>query len=97
MDRFREECGVMGIWQHPEAANLAYLGLHALQHRGQEGAGIVSSDGRSMYVHRGQGLVADVFGRRDRIHQLAGEQAIGHVRYSTSGASDLSCVQPLLG
>jgi amidophosphoribosyltransferase len=96
VDRFREECGVIGIWQHPEAANLAYLGLHALQHRGQEGAGIVSSDGRSMYVHRGQGLVADVFGRRDRIHQLVGEQAIGHVRYSTSGASDLSCVQPLL-
>ena len=96
MDRFREECGVVGVWQHPEAANLAYLGLHALQHRGQEGAGIVSTDGRAMYAHRGQGLVADVFGRRERIHQLAGDRAIGHVRYSTAGASDLSCVQPLL-
>ncbi len=96
MDRFREECGVVGVWQHPEAANLAYLGLHALQHRGQEGAGIVSTDGRSMYAHRGQGLVADVFGRRERIHQLVGDRAIGHVRYSTAGASDLSCVQPLL-
>jgi len=96
VDRFREECGLMGIWEHPEAANLAYLGLHALQHRGQEGAGIVSTDGNELYVHRGQGLVADVFGRRERISRLAGTRAIGHVRYSTAGASDLSCVQPLV-
>jgi len=96
VDRFREECGLVGVWQHQEAANLAYLGLHALQHRGQEGAGIVSGDGVNMYIHRGQGLVADVFGRKERITQLAGDRAIGHVRYSTAGASDLSCVQPLL-
>jgi len=96
VDRFQEECGLVGVWQHPEAANLAYLGLHALQHRGQEGAGIVSSDGKDMYSHRGQGLVADVFGRKERITQLAGDRAIGHVRYSKAGASDLSCVQPLL-
>ncbi|MBJ94366.1 MAG: amidophosphoribosyltransferase [Rickettsiales bacterium] len=96
MDRFREECGVIGVWQHPEASTLAYLGLHALQHRGQEGAGIVSSDERSLYAHRGQGLVAEVFGRRESLQVLPGDRAIGHVRYSTAGESDLSSVQPLL-
>ncbi len=94
-DHFRDECGVVGVWGHVEAATLCHLGLHALQHRGQEGAGIVSSDGRDLYGHRGVGLVADVFGRPERITSLRGDRAIGHVRYSTAGTSDLRNVQPL--
>lgn len=88
-------CGIVGIWGHPEAANLAYLGLHALQHRGQEGAGIVSSDGERLEALRGRGLVADVFGDRERLNQLSGTRAIGHVRYSTTGQSAEQNVQPL--
>ena len=89
-------CGVVGVWGHPEAANLCYLGLHALQHRGQEGAGIVSSDGHRLHAKRGRGLVADVFKDRRHLARLPGRRAIGHVRYSTTGASDLSNVGPLL-
>ncbi|HCP46382.1 MAG TPA: amidophosphoribosyltransferase [Deltaproteobacteria bacterium] len=95
-DHFHDECGVVGVWGHPEAANLAYLGLHALQHRGQEGAGIVTSDGSRLHVHRGRGLVADVFGRRENLDPLEGHIAVGHVRYSTAGESDLRNVQPIL-
>jgi len=95
-DHFRDECGVVGVWGHPEASTLCHLGLHALQHRGQEGAGIVSWDGERMNAHRGLGLVADVFGRPSRIAALAGDRAIGHVRYSTAGTSTLANVQPLL-
>jgi amidophosphoribosyltransferase len=95
-DRFHDECGVVGVWGHPEAATLAYLGLHALQHRGQEAAGIVSSDGRKLFAHRGQGLVADVFGRAEKVQGLAGDRAIGHVRYSTAGGSEERNVQPLM-
>lgn len=95
-DHFRDECGVVGVWGHSEASTLCHLGLHALQHRGQEGAGIVSWDGERMRAHRGLGLVADVFGRPSRIAALAGERAIGHVRYSTAGTSTLANVQPLL-
>ena len=95
-DRFHDECGVVGVWNHAEASTLCYLGLHALQHRGQEGAGIVSSDGSRLHAHRGVGLVADVFGRRERMASLLGDRAIGHVRYSTQGSSDLRNVQPLL-
>ena len=73
-------CGVVGIWGHAEAANLAYLGLHALQHRGQEGAGIVSSDGTRLRTLKGRGLVADVFGDREELQELHGNRAIGHVR-----------------
>lgn len=93
-DRLREECGVFGVWGNPEAAKLTYLGLYALQHRGQEGAGIVTSDGRHLYSYRGVGLVADVF-KPHRLTRLAGTVAIGHVRYSTFGASALKNVQPL--
>ncbi|MBF0621419.1 MAG: amidophosphoribosyltransferase [Magnetococcales bacterium] len=85
-DHFREECGVFGIYGHPEAANLVYLGLYALQHRGQESAGIVSVEDQFLHVHRSKGLVADVFSRKD-LNRLKGENAIGHVRYSTSGGS----------
>jgi len=95
-DSFRDECGVFGVYGHKEAANLVYLGLYALQHRGQEGAGIVSSDGSTLYSEKGLGLVSDIF-NEDRIKNLKGRNAIGHNRYSTTGASNLlKNVQPLL-
>lgn len=94
-DRFREECGVVGIYGHPEAANLAYLALYALQHRGQESAGIASSNGQTLLVHRGMGLVADIFDEK-MIRRLEGWSAIGHNRYSTTGSTALKNSQPLL-
>ncbi|MBN8210145.1 amidophosphoribosyltransferase [Bacillus sp. NTK071] len=90
-----EECGVFGIWGHPDAASLTYYGLHSLQHRGQEGAGIVSTDGDRLYNHKGIGLVNDVFGPGD-LDQLEGNGAIGHVRYSTAGGGGYENVQPLV-
>jgi amidophosphoribosyltransferase len=87
-------CGVFGIYGHPEAANLTYLGLHALQHRGQESAGIVTSDGRQLSLHRGMGHVIDVFSP-EQLTKLKGQNAIGHVRYSTAGGSFLKNAQPL--
>jgi amidophosphoribosyltransferase len=95
LDKFREECGVVGVYDHPEAANLVYLGLYALQHRGQESAGIVSSDGNGLISHRQMGLVADVF-NEEIIKRLKGKIAIGHNRYSTSGESHLKNVQPIV-
>ncbi len=92
-DHFHDECGVFGVFNHPEAANLTYLGLYAQQHRGQESAGIVSTDGHSFYSHRGMGLVADIFQKSD-IKTLSGSHSIGHVRYSTSGESGLRNCQP---
>jgi amidophosphoribosyltransferase len=86
-------CGIFGIFGHPEASNLTYLGLHALQHRGQESAGIVSTDGRQLYMHRGMGHVHDVFPQRELV-KLAGHAAIGHVRYSTAGGSHIRNAQP---
>ncbi|HYB72265.1 MAG TPA: amidophosphoribosyltransferase [Candidatus Sulfotelmatobacter sp.] len=94
-DKFREECGIFGIFNHPEAANLTYLGLYALQHRGQESAGIVSSDGQALHLEKGMGLVADVF-TEPRLRRLPGALAIGHVRYSTTGSSQLKNAQPIL-
>jgi amidophosphoribosyltransferase len=94
-DKFRDECGVVGIYGHSEAAKLAYLGLHALQHRGQESAGIVSSDGHRLHAHKSMGLVVDVF-PEDVLAKLTGELAIGHTRYSTSGDSALLNAQPIL-
>ncbi len=94
-DGFHEECGVVGVYGHPEAANLAYLGLCALQHRGQESAGIVSSDGHVLVSHRGVGLVADVFPEHI-VRRLKGDAAIGHNRYSTTGASHVKNAQPLV-
>jgi len=90
-----EECGVFGIYGHPEAANLTYLGLYALQHRGQEGAGICSSDGRQLFLEKSMGLVADVFSEK-RLRRLPGYSAIGHNRYSTAGSSVLKNVQPIV-
>jgi len=90
-----EECGIFGIFGHPEAANLTYLGLYALQHRGQEGAGICSSDGRQLFIEKSMGLVADIFTEK-RLRRLPGYMAIGHNRYSTAGTSVLKNVQPLV-
>jgi amidophosphoribosyltransferase len=94
-DKFREECGVFGIFQHTEPANLTYLGLYALQHRGQESAGIATADGTTVRVFREMGQVADVFSS-DALARLKGHAAIGHVRYSTAGESKLQNAQPIL-
>lgn len=94
-EALHEYCGIFGIFGHPEAANLAYLGLYALQHRGQEAAGIVASDGETLHQHRGMGLVADVFDE-SVLKTLPGTAAIGHVRYSTAGSSVLRNSQPIV-
>jgi len=94
--RPEEECGVFGVFGHPEASNLTYLGLYALQHRGQESCGIVSSDGATLHAHKRMGLVADVFGNQEVFKKLPGRSAIGHVRYSTAGASVEKNVQPIM-
>ncbi|MCL5024547.1 MAG: amidophosphoribosyltransferase [Nitrospirae bacterium] len=90
-----EECGVFGAFDHPEASNLTYLGLYALQHRGQEGAGICSSDGKQLFIEKSMGLVADIFTEK-RLKRLPGYLAIGHNRYSTAGSSVLKNVQPIV-
>jgi len=95
MDKFKDECGVFGIFGHPEAASLTSLGLYALQHRGQESAGIASADGERMGVARGMGQVADAF-KEETIEKLAGHLAIGHTRYSTAGDSRIENAQPFL-
>jgi amidophosphoribosyltransferase len=92
-DKFREECGVFAVYGHPEAANLAHLGLHALQHRGQESAGISSSDGKEIYTHKAMGHVAEIF-TASVLNGLPGYMAIGHTRYSTAGDSLLNNAQP---
>src|SRR5437773_5657189 len=94
-DHFHEECGVFGIYGHPDAAALTALGLHALQHRGQEAAGIVAYDGSQFNAHRGPVLVSDNFDSRDVIDRLPGRAAIGHVRYATTGEVALRNIQPL--
>ncbi len=95
LDKLHHECGIFGIFNHPEAANLTYLGLYALQHRGQESAGIVSSDGEMLHVHKAMGLVADIFTERV-LRALPGTRAIGHVRYSTTGSSQIKNAQPFV-
>jgi amidophosphoribosyltransferase len=94
-DKLHEECGVFGIWNHPDAAAVTALGLHALQHRGQEATGIVSFDGHHFHSHRGIGLVGDNFGDARVIASLAGHRAVGHNRYATTGDTLLRNVQPL--
>src|SRR5688500_15740771 len=94
-DHFNDECGLFGVFGHPEAARLTYLGLYALQHRGQESAGIVASDGTRLRVQKGMGLVNDIF--TDAIlDTLPGERALGHVRYSTAGDTVAANAQPIL-
>jgi amidophosphoribosyltransferase len=95
MDKFKDECGVFGIFGHPEAANLTYLGLFALQHRGQESAGIASADGEKLRVSRAMGEVAEAFDE-PTLSKLPGHIAIGHTRYSTAGESKLENAQPFL-
>lgn len=100
LDKFHDECGLMAAWNHPEAANLTYLGLYAQQHRGQEGAGVVSVEKNGggdphFHVHKGLGLVADVFGSFD-FTKLPGQYAVGHVRYTTAGGNRLANVQPFV-
>jgi amidophosphoribosyltransferase len=94
-DKLREECGVVAVYGHPEASKLAYLSLYALQHRGQESAGIAASDGERVELHKGMGLVADLF-TGDVLARLAGSLAIGHTRYSTTGDSALLNAQPIM-
>ena len=94
-DRLREECGVFAVFGHPDAAALTALGLHALQHRGQEAAGIVSYDGRQFHSERHLGLVGDHFNTKSVIEGLQGRMALGHNRYSTTGESSLRNIQPL--
>ena len=94
-DKLKEECGVFGIFGHPEASNMTYLGLYALQHRGQESAGIAASDGEHVRISRAMGYVADVFDSRT-LAELPGSLAIGHVRYSTAGESAIANAQPIL-
>jgi len=92
--RWREECGVFGIWNHPDASRMTYLGLYAIQHRGQEAAGIVSLRSHEHFIHKGLGLVGDVFDD-EVLERLPGRAAIGHVRYSTTGLNFLNNAQPL--
>jgi amidophosphoribosyltransferase len=94
-DHFHDQCGLFGVFGHPEAAHLAYMGLYALQHRGQESAGIAAGDGESLRLEKGMGLVNDVF-TESRLQLLPGDRAIGHVRYSTSGETVASNAQPYL-
>ena len=94
-DQVRDECGVFGVFGHAEAARLIYLGLYSLQHRGQEGAGIVCAKDGILTAHRGVGLVADVF-KPHKLARVKGSQGIGHVRYSTAGGSDVRNVQPMI-
>jgi amidophosphoribosyltransferase len=95
LDGFRDECGVFGVFGDRDAARLTALGLHALQHRGQEGAGVVASDGQVLRAHRGRGLVHDVFSDAE-VARLVGDRAVGHVRYSTAGGDNLRNVQPFV-
>ena len=94
LDKLREECGVFGISNHIDASALVALGLHALQHRGQEGCGIVSFDGKNYHSEKRQGLVGDHFTNSEIIKKLPGKFAIGHNRYSTTGETSLRNIQP---
>ena len=94
LDKLREECGIFGISNHEDAATLVALGLHALQHRGQEGCGIVSFDGKNYHSEKRQGLVGDHFTSPEVIKKLPGNCAIGHNRYSTTGETSLRNIQP---
>ncbi|HEY8151030.1 MAG TPA: amidophosphoribosyltransferase, partial [Vicinamibacteria bacterium] len=94
-DHFRDHCGLFGIHGHPEAARLTYLGLYAQQHRGQESAGIVASDGQKLRLEKAMGLVNDVFDDA-RLDALVGDKAMGHVRYSTAGDTVAANAQPIL-
>lgn len=96
-DRLKEECGIFGIFSHPNAAHITYLGLYALQHRGQESSGIASTDGKQCFLFKNKGSVHDVFNQEDIIDKyLKGDTAIGHNRYSTTGSNSIENIQPLV-
>ena len=92
-DRPKEECGIFAVYGHEDAAKLTYFGLYALQHRGQESAGIIVSDGKHVLEHKAMGLVPDIFDEQT-LNRLEGQMALGHVRYSTTGSSLLANAQP---
>jgi amidophosphoribosyltransferase len=92
----KEHCGVFGVWGQPKAARIVYLGLFALQHRGEESAGIASTDGTDIYIRKGMGLVSEVFPNETDLEPLVGKAAVGHVRYSTTGSTNIKNAQPLL-
>src|SRR5579862_9681528 len=94
-DHFHDHCGVCGVFGHPEAAKIAYLGLYALQHRGQESAGVVSSDGTNLHLEKGMGLVQEIF-TPPVLERLPGTSAVGHTRYSTAGDTSLNNAQPIV-
>ncbi|RFT34414.1 amidophosphoribosyltransferase [Bifidobacteriaceae bacterium NR019] len=96
LEDIHEECGVFGVWGHQDAARLTYFGLHALQHRGQEGAGIVSNDNGKLHGYRGLGLLTQVFSNEKVMDRLTGNRAIGHVRYATAGSGSVDNIQPFL-
>ncbi|KAE8127129.1 amidophosphoribosyltransferase [Bifidobacterium tibiigranuli] len=96
LEDIHEECGLFGVWGHPDAARLTYFGLHALQHRGQEGAGIVTNDHGRLIGHRGLGLLTQVFSDEQEFSRLSGEHAVGHVRYATAGSKSVDNIQPFL-
>ena len=93
--KLKDECGVYGVFNHENAAQLTALGLHALQHRGQDSAGIVTSDKTKFFAHRGMGQVSDVFSNKEILNKLSGNISVGHNRYGTTGESALKNVQPL--
>ncbi|MCK4461910.1 MAG: class II glutamine amidotransferase, partial [candidate division Zixibacteria bacterium] len=95
-DLMHDNCGVFGVFGNAKAAELTYFGLYSLQHRGQESAGIVTSDQGTIHLHKGMGEVSEVFGKEESIHKLTGNMAVGHTRYSTTGASSLINIQPFL-
>src|ERR1051326_6362560 len=94
LDKLHEECGIFGIWNHDAAARLTYLGTYALQHRGQESAGIVTSDGTRLRAEKGMGYVSEIFKEQQMSH-LSGRASMGHVRYSTAGEVSIREAQPL--
>ena len=96
LEDIHEECGVFGVWGHKDASRLTYFGLHALQHRGQEGAGIVSNDNGTLHGYRGLGLLTQVFSNEQVMEHLTGNRAIGHVRYATAGSGSVDNIQPFL-
>ncbi len=94
VNSLNEECGVFGIWGHPQAAQVTYFGLHSLQHRGQEGAGILTNDAGKLIRHRDTGLISEVFKNPANLEKLTGQAAIGHVRYATAGEASIDNIQP---
>ena len=95
-EQIKDHCGIFGVYGHERASELTYLGLFALQHRGEESAGIVTSDGKKLHLYKNLGLVGDVFHHHSTLESLPGNVAIGHVRYSTTGSTNVTNAQPFM-